>query len=225
MKKLLLILLLVLIAGGIFFAIKMRQQQERIDAVPNAEVGGNTQESQNTGDLDETAASTIVVTSTPAEKTQSGNETLKVNFDESFLTFEGYAPGKSHVGTFETFEATIDFDQIKTITGGKIMIEAASVKTDSSGVDEHLRSEDFFGVEEFPTIEYVLDDVVVNAATGEASATGVLTLHGVTKPITSPVTVLPNGFETKFNLSMKEFGIEHMAANDEVTIEAKIVLQ
>jgi len=33
---------------------------------------------------------------------------IVVDFDQSFLTFTGYGPGKSHEGTFETLEAKIN---------------------------------------------------------------------------------------------------------------------
>ncbi len=70
----------------------------------------------------------LTITSTPAGATLETENDIVVDFDQSFLMFTGYGPGKSHEGTFETLEAKINFDRVKTVTGGSLLIEAASVK-------------------------------------------------------------------------------------------------
>ncbi len=240
MKKVIGIIILIAV---VFFGVRVYTQKQEIDAIPDAAildsellpieepfvegdsaVGATETSGGATSEEATSAVSTVVVTSTPAGLEQSESE-FTVDFDQTYFTFEGYAPGKSHAGTFETYQATLNFDEVKTVTGGSIVIEAASVKSDSQGLDGHLRNEDFFDVTVYPTIEYTLKNIVFNSGSGEASAIGTLTFHGVTKDITSPVTILENGFNAKFNLSMKEFGIEYTGVNDEVTIEVQVVLQ
>jgi len=251
MKKSLGVVVVLLIIVGAIFGLNVYEQQQEIDAIPDAQVSEVVSEevpletpSSETAvadDQDNDEAATeeasaqsapeseggfqITLTSTPAGLTQETESDVIVDLDQTFLTFEGYAPGKSHTGTFETFEATISFDEVKTVTGGTLLVEAASVKSDSAGLDDHLKNEDFFNVDTYPTIEYTLNNVIFNSGSGEASAQGTLTFHGVTQEITAPVTILPNGFNSKFNISMEQFGISYTGVNDEVTIEVQVVLQ
>jgi len=50
----------------------------------------------------------LTITSTPAGATLETENDIVVDFDQSFLMFTGYGPGKSHEGTFETLEAKIN---------------------------------------------------------------------------------------------------------------------
>ena len=63
--------------------------------------------------------------------------------------------------------------------------EAASVDTKDEGRDTHLRSADFFDVEQFPTIDFASTGVRVEG--GDFLVDGDLTMHGVTKPVTFEV--------------------------------------
>lgn len=81
-------------------------------------------------------------------------------------------------GNFNTYSAEIDYDTEKKVfnkLGAKI--EAASIDTGIAKRDEHLRSADFFDVEKFKTIEFVMSSVKENKVYGK------LTLHGVTKEV------------------------------------------
>ncbi len=63
--------------------------------------------------------------------------------------------------------------------------EAASIDTKDEGRDAHLRSADFFDVEQFPTIDFVSTGVRVEG--GDFLVDGDLTMHGVTQPVTFEV--------------------------------------
>jgi len=60
--------------------------------------------------------------------------------------------------------------------------DAASVDTKDEGRDTHLRSADFFDVEQFPTIDFASTGVRYEG--GDFLVDGDLTLHGITKPVT-----------------------------------------
>lgn len=225
MKQGIVIFVVILILVGILWGLKIYQQQQVIKSIPNAELSETmdtqTEATQMTGE-----GFSVEITKTPTEIIQeSFGSDVVVDPNNTFLTFSAYGPGKSHTGTFETLKARVNFDEVKTVTGGSLTIEAASVRTDAAGLDTHLQSEDFFDVETYPTVEYILNNVVFNSGSGAASAQGRLTFHGVTKDITTPVTILPNGFNTKFNLSLEDFGISYIGVNDAVTVEAQVVLQ
>lgn len=63
-----------------------------------------------------------------------------------------------------------------------VTIKVSDLITGIPKLDEHLKSKDFFDVEQFPTATFVSDKVDV---TGKKTATvyGMLTLHGVSKPV------------------------------------------
>ncbi|WP_058187600.1 YceI family protein [Terracidiphilus gabretensis] len=65
-------------------------------------------------------------------------------------------------------------------------IDVATVTTGAADRDGHLKSADFFNVEQFPTITFKSTDVKP-AGKGEFSVTGDFTLHGITKPVTFDV--------------------------------------
>ncbi len=91
-------------------------------------------------------------------------------------------------GRFTKFTGTIKVDT-KDITKSSvdIVIDAASINTDSEGRDKHLRGADFFDIEKFPTITFKSSEVK-ESEKGKLQITGVLTMHGVSKSITFPIT-------------------------------------
>ncbi|MFK4760398.1 YceI family protein [Microbacterium sp. ZW T5_45] len=61
-------------------------------------------------------------------------------------------------------------------------VDVTSIDTNDEGRDTHLRSADFFDVENFPTIEFVSTGTRVEK--GEFLVDGDLTIRGVSKPVT-----------------------------------------
>ncbi|MCE1229845.1 MAG: YceI family protein [Firmicutes bacterium] len=91
-------------------------------------------------------------------------------------------------GRFTAFSGTIHVDT-KDITKSsvEVTIQAASINTDNAKRDEHLRNADFFDVAKYPTITFK-STAVKELEKGKLQITGVLTLHGVSKTITFPMT-------------------------------------
>lgn len=125
-------------------------------------------------------------------------------------------------GRFDDFGGSIEFnaDQpaASTVT---FEIQAASIDTSTPDRDAHLRSDDFFAVEKYPTITFA--STKIEAAGGnDYAVTGNLTMRGVTKAITIPVTFLgtagdPWGnqriaFEGEVTINRKDFGLNWNAA-------------
>ena len=92
-------------------------------------------------------------------------------------------------GRFTHSKGTILYDSVapgnSSIT---IIIESKSIDTGWPHRDEHLRTADFFDVERFPTITFQ-SERLEQVANGWI-ATGVLTMHGVTREITIPFRFL-----------------------------------
>jgi polyisoprenoid-binding protein YceI len=96
-------------------------------------------------------------------------------------------------GKFEDFEGTLEIGEGDETARAFGTVEGVSINTGDAGRDEHLRSADFFGVEQNPqlrfessAIDHVEDDTFEIA--------GELTMNGVTKPI--KLTAEVQGTET-----------------------------
>ena len=95
-------------------------------------------------------------------------------------------------------------------------IDTTTVNTRIADRDNHLKSPDFFDVAKYPTITFKSTKVV--KAHGHLEVTGDLTLKGVTRPVTLPVTGptpeikdpggnLRRGIQATGKISRKEFGL------------------
>ena len=119
-------------------------------------------------------------------------------------------------GHFKDYTGFIEMDpeaqKVKTI---EATIKTASVNTNHEKRDTHLRTPDFFDVEKYPTMTYKLKEYKKNG--DHYTATGDLTLRGVTKEITltgnfNGVTKDPwgnvrAGFNAEGKLNRKDFGM------------------
>jgi len=128
-------------------------------------------------------------------------------------------------GNFRDFDAVITLDRENPAKSSvEFTIQSTSIDTDNNNRDEHLRSPDFFEVAKYPTITFKSKSVKPKSKT-EFVVTGDLTMHGVTKRITLPVTFLgfgkdprgneKGGFEIETTLNRKDFGIVWNRAIDE----------
>lgn len=75
-------------------------------------------------------------------------------------------------------------------------VDVASLDTMDPKRDEHLRGADFFNAKQFPQITFRSESVQATTGTDGKTvykATGPLTMHGVTKQVTLPMTFLGEG--------------------------------
>ena len=120
-------------------------------------------------------------------------------------------------GNFGMIEGKLIGDPMQ-LEEGKIefTIDAASINTNNEDRDNHLRSGDFFDVENYPQITFTSTNIT---ATGddEYDVTGDLTIRGTTKETTFKVSRLGKGtnpwgvtvvaFEANAKISREEFGL------------------
>lgn len=120
---------------------------------------------------------------------------------------------ESDEGKFEKVSGTITLAGGKA-EGGKITmeVETASVKSDDTGLDKHLKAPDFFDVEKFPKATFASSEIKAGGVSGAThTITGELELHGVKKTISFPatITVSADGATgtAEFVINRKDFGI------------------
>ncbi len=96
-------------------------------------------------------------------------------------------------GSFNAFEAQVEADpEDLTSANIRVVIDASSVDTNNDDRDGHLKSADFFDVENHPQIVFESKSI---AKTGddEYAVTGDVTLRGVTKSETFTLTYEGSG--------------------------------
>ena len=148
-------------------------------------------------------------------------------------------------GRFENFSGTVNFDESNpTNTTVEIAVDLNSINTRDEKRDGHLRSADFFDVENHPTMTFVSKKV---EQTDEFNGRliGDLTIRGVTHEVAldvqysgtakSPWGTVSAGFSAKGKVNRKEFGLNWNAALEtggvlvgedvEIAIELEIVKQ
>ena len=85
-------------------------------------------------------------------------------------------------GKFEDFAGTLEIGEGDETARAYGTVQGVSISTGDAGRDEHLRSADFFGVEQNPELRFESTGVEqVDDDTFEI--TGELTMNGVTKPL------------------------------------------
>ncbi|MEW6283988.1 MAG: YceI family protein [Candidatus Eremiobacterota bacterium] len=119
-------------------------------------------------------------------------------------------------GRFRDFSGSIDYDPNNPAASAvSFTVQARSIYTDNDKRDTHLRSEDFFDVDKHPTLTFKSKKVIARDKE-HLDVVGEITIRGVTRGITVPITILGTtqgfqgeliGFRTEFTINRKDFGI------------------
>lgn len=121
------------------------------------------------------------------------------------------------IGRFDAFSGTFFYDEKNVkLWKASATIEAASINTANKDRDNHLRTKDFFEVEKYPAISF-LSTKATGLTRDKAKLEGLLTLHGVQKPVVLDLEIggkikgmrgeMRAGFEAATKISRKDFGI------------------
>jgi polyisoprenoid-binding protein YceI len=135
------------------------------------------------------------VTATPGVRVVNGRQVPEVGtweIDPSHQSFEFIA---RHLmakvrGRFPGARGVATIAEVPEESTLEIEIDANTVDTKDDTRDAHMRSDDFFGVEEHPTISFRSTAVRPGAGENEWKVDGDLTIRGVTRPITVDVEFL-----------------------------------
>lgn len=121
-------------------------------------------------------------------------------------------------GSFQRLTGTVDYDEkAPEKIAIRAEIETASINTDNSKRDEHLRSADFFDAAKHPKMTFVSKKAKA-LGKGKLQVTGDLTIRGVTKEVVLDVQGLDarvkdpwgmyrRGGEASGKINRKDFGL------------------
>ena len=119
-------------------------------------------------------------------------------------------------GRFTTIQGTIlDVADDPTQSSVEVVIDPASITTGDDKRDAHLRSPDFFDVEQYPTITFKSHRI--EGVRDQFTLTGDLTMHGVTREVsldatfnglgTNPWGKTVAGFSAETRINRKDWGL------------------
>jgi polyisoprenoid-binding protein YceI len=125
-------------------------------------------------------------------------------------------------GTFHTFDVAVEADPADLTTADILVsVDLSSIDTRNTDRDAHLRSADFFDVENSPKMTFQ-STKITKTGDGEYNVTGDLTLHGVTKSETLSVSFEGAGkdpwgnekvgFSGQGSIKRSDFGLTYNAA-------------
>lgn len=141
-------------------------------------------------------------------------------------------------GTFKNFDATIVTGENPLESSVTATAEVVSIDTNEPNRDKHLRTNDFFDAETYPTIDFV--STGIRSVDGDFQVDGDLTIRGVTKPVTfdfefggfatDPYGNSKAGATAKTVVNREDFGLSYNAAletggfllGDKVTITLEL---
>lgn len=119
-------------------------------------------------------------------------------------------------GQFNQFSGEVDANDDFSEISAHFEAQVASISTNNEMRDNHLKSEEFFAADQYPTLTFNSTGVSRNSAE-EVALNGDLTIRGVTKPIALAVTY--NGtitdaygqtkaaFEVAGKINRKDYGL------------------
>lgn len=169
-----------------------------------------------------TAVLAVVAIAFSAFTEKEKKSTLSVNVSESKVTWLGKKVTGEHSGTIEIAYGDLDFSDNK-LSGGSFEIDMNSIRnTDIEGekgqqkLEGHLKSDDFFGVENYPKATFVISAVKQKSAT-KYHVTGDITIKSTTKTIEFPVEISMSGSKAVASASItidrSEFDIQYKSGS------------
>lgn len=120
---------------------------------------------------------------------------VNVDTKKSVINWVGKKVTGQHNGRLWLKSGSVDMDK-NNIKGGTFVIDMTSIKDDdlkdpeyNAKLTGHLKSDDFFGVQKYPTSTFKITSVKPISSGGTHEITGDLTIKGITKSISFPAQV------------------------------------
>ena len=134
-------------------------------------------------------AAVVLASFTNPEKGTS----YEVDAKDSKLVWTGRKVTGEHTGTIQIKDGNLEVDNNKLV-GGQFFIDMTTIETtDLEGeyktkLDGHLKSDDFFGIEQYPTAKFVITKAKAKKG-NQYDIIGDLTIKGITEEVSFPATV------------------------------------
>ena len=140
-----------------------------------------------------------------------------VKIKDSALTWVGSKVTGSHEGTIKLKSGYLTLDN-NNLVGGEFVIDMTTIVcTDLSGkgkasIESHLKSDDFFSVDKFPTASLTILDVKKKGL-GQYQVNANITIKGMTQEIMFDAEIKEKTAKAKLVIDRTEFGIIYKSGN------------
>ena len=140
-----------------------------------------------------------------------------VKIKDSALTWVGSKVTGSHEGTIKLKSGYLTLDN-NNLVGGEFVIDMTTIVcTDLSGkgkasIEGHLKSDDFFSVDKFPTASLTILDVKKKGL-GQYQVNANITIKGMTQEIMFDAEIKEKTAKAKLVIDRTEFGIIYKSGN------------
>jgi len=170
-------------------------------------------------------------------------KTSKVNTTASKVKWKGYKVTGEHAGTIDVKSGELQFND-GALEGGSFTIDMTSLKvTDLEGkmaqkLEGHLKSPDFFGVENHPTANFKITKAISRGTAGSYKVVGDLKIKETTKEIkfmvqlsddnktaTAKITVDRSDFNVRYGSGSFFDGLGDKTIYDEFDLEVSLVVE
>ncbi len=129
------------------------------------------------------------------------------------ISWTGYGEigGYSLTGKIQLKDASIQLES-DSIKKAIIVLDMLSISHDNKDLESHLKGEDFFDVEKYPTANFITESTKYLNTTS-AIAKGKLTIKGIAKQVAIPLQITANKaskiVKGKFVINRTQFGIKY----------------
>jgi polyisoprenoid-binding protein YceI len=140
-------------------------------------------------------------------------ETKPVKASESKVVWKGYKVTGSHEGTIAIKSGNLNFDEA-VLVGGNFEIDMTSINTTDlkgemkNNLDGHLKSDDFFGVANFPTATLKITKVMPNGKNAY-NVEGDLTIKGKTNTQVFTMSIYGNKATANLKVDRTKFDVRY----------------
>jgi polyisoprenoid-binding protein YceI len=135
----------------------------------------------------------------------------EIKIEKSKIVWKAYKVTGSHIGLINLKEGLFIFED-KKLTGGSFIIDMSSItNTDQKGeykqkLENHLKSNDFFGVNTYPTATLTFKKVDPKGK-NSYEVSGVLTIRGITKPVNFDISVYGNKATASLKIDRAKYNV------------------
>lgn len=148
--------------------------------------------------------------------------------EESYIKFNIRNLGLTVEGEFDSFTTTVEYDKAQPSKSRfSAKIQVSSINTGINKRDSHLKQEEYFHVEKYPTITFQSTNVSASSPS-QLLVKGNITIKGKTLPIELKVAIKEAGGKTQFSiagqLDRKDFDVggNSWVMSDEVILNLYI---
>ncbi len=140
-------------------------------------------------------------------------QTKKVDVKKSTINWVGKKVTGAHEGTINLKEGSLVFKNKKLVGGNFTVNMTTIIATDLTGeyktkLEGHLKADDFFGTDKFPTANLVIKKIA-DKGNGVYGVNADLTIKGITKPVGFEITVVGKTATADLKIDRTKYDIKY----------------